>query len=57
MAVALLMATNFAPVITEMAQGIVKFPDGAAEITNLDTGGNFLKWIFLKLSELVAQVM
>lgn len=57
MAAALLMATNFAPVITEMAQGIVKFPEGAAEITNLDTGGNFLKWIFLKLSELVATVM
>ena len=57
MTVALLMATNFAPVITELAEGIVKFPEGAAEITNLDTGGNFLKWIFLKFSELVATVM
>lgn len=57
MAVALLMATNFAPVITEMAQGIVEFPEGAAEITNLDTGGNFLKWIFLKLSELISTLI
>lgn len=52
MVFALWMATNFAPVLTEMAQGIVKFPKGAAEISNLDTGGNILNWIFLKLSEL-----
>lgn len=55
-ALALLMATDFAPVLTEMARGIVKFPKGAAEISNLDTGGNFLNWIFLKLSQLVASV-
>ncbi|WP_313627727.1 PTS galactitol transporter subunit IIC [Enterococcus italicus] len=49
---ALLMATNFAPVLTQMANGIVEFPKGAAEISNLDTGGNVLNWIFLKLAEL-----
>jgi Phosphotransferase system, galactitol-specific IIC component len=52
MAGALYMATNFAPVITDMTSGVVAFPKGAAEISNLDTGGNFLNWIFLKLSEL-----
>lgn len=55
-ALALLMATDFAPVLTQMAHGIVKFPKGAAEISNLDTGGNFLNWIFLKLSQLMASV-
>lgn len=54
---ALLMATDYAPVLTEMAQGIVEFPKGAAEISNLDTGGNFLNWIFLKLAELVSTLM
>lgn len=49
---ALWMATDYAPVITQMAQGIVEFPQGAAEISNFDTGGNFLNWIFLKLAEL-----
>ncbi|GCF92439.1 PTS galactitol transporter subunit IIC [Enterococcus florum] len=57
MAVALLMATDYAPVLTEMAQGIVEFPKGAAEITNLDTGGNFSKWVFYKLSQLVASLL
>lgn len=53
---ALLMATNFAPVLTQMANGIVEFPKGAAEISNLDTGGNILNWIFLKLAELYNMV-
>ncbi|WP_273450296.1 PTS galactitol transporter subunit IIC [Streptococcus ferus] len=49
---ALWMATDYAPVMTEMAKGIVKFPDGASQISNFDTGGNFLNWIFLKLAQL-----
>ena len=53
---ALWMATDYAPVITQMAQGIVEFPQGAAEISNFDTGGNFLNWIFLKLAELYHSV-
>ena len=56
MVFALWMATNFAPVLTKMVEGIVEFPEGAAEITNLDTGGNILNWIFLKLSELYQSV-
>lgn len=57
MTLALLMATNYAPTITAMAEGIVQFPEGAAQISNLDTGGNFLNWIFFKLSELVANFL
>ncbi|HCS93735.1 MAG TPA: PTS galactitol transporter subunit IIC [Bavariicoccus seileri] len=53
---ALWMATDYAPVITQMAQGIVEFPQGAVEISNFDTGGNFLNWIFLKLAELYHSV-
>ncbi|MBO1306405.1 PTS galactitol transporter subunit IIC [Enterococcus sp. 669A] len=57
MAVALLMATDFAPTLTTMAEGIVEFPEGAAQISNLDTGGNILNWIFLKLAQLVNSVL
>lgn len=53
MVFALWMATDFAPVLTEMARGVVEFPEGAAQITNFDTGGNFLKWIFLKIGQLI----
>lgn len=53
---ALWMATDYAPVITQMAEGIVEFPQGAAEISNFDTGGNVLNWIFLKLAELYNMV-
>ncbi|MDN6292930.1 MAG: PTS galactitol transporter subunit IIC, partial [Tetragenococcus halophilus] len=52
----LYMATNFAPVITQMGEGIVEFPEGAAQISNLDTGGNILNWIILKGSELFNSV-
>ncbi len=57
MTFALLMATDYSPIITTMAEGIVEFPDGAAQITNLDTGGNFLKWILFKFSELASNII
>lgn len=53
MAVGLLMATDFGPTLTTMMHGIVKFPQGAAEVSNLDTGGNVLNWLVLKFSQLV----
>ncbi len=56
MVFALWMATDFSPVLTNMVEGIAKFPDGAAQITNLDTGGNILNWVFLRISELVSGV-
>ncbi|WP_207942292.1 PTS system, galactitol-specific IIC component [Enterococcus sp. DIV2402] len=52
MVFALLMATDYAPVLTQMAEGVVAFPEGAAQISNFDTGGNILNWIFLKLAQL-----
>ncbi|ETA73287.1 PTS galactitol transporter subunit IIC [Ligilactobacillus equi] len=54
MALALLMATDFSDVLTEMMKGVVAFPQGAAHVSNLDTGGNFLNWLILKLSQLVS---
>lgn len=51
---ALLMATNFAPVHTEMMRGAIKFPAGATQLSSLDMGGNFLNWILLKLSQFVS---
>jgi Phosphotransferase system, galactitol-specific IIC component len=54
MVFALLMATDFAPVLTQMANGVVAFPDGAAQISNFDTGGNILNWIFLKIGQLLS---
>ncbi|MEX5392942.1 hypothetical protein WCE19_24240, partial [Enterobacter cloacae] len=53
MVFALLMATDFGPTLTSMMHGIVAFPKGASEVTNLDTGGNILNWLILKLSQLV----
>lgn len=53
MVFALLMATDFGPTLTSMMHGIVAFPKGASEATNLDTGGNILNWLILKLSQLV----
>lgn len=53
MVLALLMATDFGPTLTSMMHGIVAFPKGASEVTNLDTGGNILNWLILKLSQLV----
>ncbi|MFC6181356.1 PTS galactitol transporter subunit IIC [Lactiplantibacillus daowaiensis] len=50
---ALLMATDFGPTLTSMMHGIVAFPKGASEVTNLDTGGNILNWLVLKVSQLV----
>lgn len=48
---ALFMATNFAPVHTEMLRGVIKFPQGASQVSSLDMGGNFLNWILLKLAQ------
>ncbi|QRA39579.1 PTS galactitol transporter subunit IIC [Lactiplantibacillus plantarum] len=53
MVFALLMATDFGPTLTSMMHGIVAFPKGTSEVTNLDTGGNILNWLILKLSQLV----
>lgn len=50
----LLMATNFAPVHTEMMQGLDQFTKLGSDISSLDTGGASLKWLILKLSQLVA---
>lgn len=51
-ALALLMATNFAPVHTEMMQGL-DFGKAGQSISSLDMGGNFFNWIILKFSQLV----
>ncbi|MFZ2625417.1 MAG: PTS transporter subunit IIC [Propionibacterium sp.] len=39
MALALLMATDFGPVLTKMMNGVVTVPGGGTEMSNLDTGG------------------
>jgi PTS system galactitol-specific IIC component len=58
MALALLMATDFAPVYTEMLkQAQFAIPDGVAQMSNLDTGGNLFNWLVLKVGQLIAQVM
>ncbi|WP_159722551.1 PTS galactitol transporter subunit IIC [Enterococcus sp. CSURQ0835] len=56
-AFALWMATNFAPVHTEMMRGVYKFPKGATMVSTLDMGGNFLNWVILKFSQLFAGVL
>ncbi|AJG96937.1 MULTISPECIES: PTS galactitol transporter subunit IIC [Clostridium] len=54
MAISLYMATDFAPVFTQMlASAQFKMPEGVALVSNIDTGGNLLNWLVLKLSQLV----
>ena len=49
MALALLMATDFAPVYTAMLQQAhFAIPKGVAQMSNLDTGGNLFNWLILK---------
>lgn len=56
-ALALYMATNFAPVHTEMMRGVYEFPKGATQVSTLDMGGNFLNWVILKFSQLVSGIL
>jgi PTS system galactitol-specific IIC component len=56
-ALALFMATNFAPVHTEMMRGVYEFPKGATQVSTLDMGGNFLNWVILKFSQLVSGIL
>ncbi|MCR2044477.1 PTS galactitol transporter subunit IIC [Anaerosalibacter massiliensis] len=57
MAFGLYMATNFAPVFTEMLiQAKFTMPEGVAQASNLDTGGNLLNWAILKLSQLLSGI-
>ncbi|TQQ85801.1 PTS galactitol transporter subunit IIC [Peptacetobacter hominis] len=55
-AISLYMATNFAPVHTELLQQANMMPDGTTMVTSIDTGGNLFKWAILKLSQLVASL-
>lgn len=53
MIITLWLATDFATVHTEMMVGSgFNFPEGAAQITSLTTGGNPLNWLILKFAEL-----
>ena len=56
-AFALWMATNFAPVHTEMMRGVYEFPEGASQLSSLDMGGNFLNWVILKFAQLVSGIL
>ena len=56
-ALALYMATNFAPVHTEMMRGVYEFPKGATQVSTLDMGGKFLNWVILKFSQLVSGIL
>lgn len=55
-ALALLMATDYGPVHTQMMEGIYKLPKGATEVSTLDMGGNFFNWVILKFSQLWAAI-
>jgi PTS system galactitol-specific IIC component len=55
MALSLYMATDFAPVYTEiLKQAQFQIPEGVAQMTNFDTGGNLLNWLVLKFGQLVS---
>ncbi|TCW39503.1 PTS system galactitol-specific IIC component [Thermohydrogenium kirishiense] len=53
MALSLYMATDVAPFITTMAQQAhFAIPKGTSMISNLDTGGNLLNWLIIKIFQL-----
>ena len=56
LAISLLMATNYAPVHTELLQQANMMPKGAVIVSSIDTGGNLFKWGILKLSQLVCKL-
>lgn len=55
-ALALLMATDFSLVHTEMMKGVYEFPKGATQVSTLDMGGNFFNWVILKFSQAWAAI-
>ncbi|HAM0993480.1 TPA: PTS galactitol transporter subunit IIC [Listeria monocytogenes] len=55
-ALALLMATDFGLVHTEMMKGVYEFPKGATQVSTLDMGGNFFNWVILKFSQAWAAI-
>lgn len=57
-AIGLYMATNFAPVHTEMMQGLGnQLVEDGTTVSSLDLGGNMINWPILKLTELINSVM
>lgn len=55
LALSLYMATDYAEVHTLMLhQAQFKMPEGAAQMSTLDMGGNLFNWIILKLAQLFA---
>ncbi|MGX7107400.1 PTS galactitol transporter subunit IIC [Hutsoniella sourekii] len=53
-AIALYIATNFAPLHTEMVAGLDSVKDMAGSaFTSFDTGGNVLKWALVRLAEFI----
>ncbi|WP_078806832.1 PTS galactitol transporter subunit IIC [Pilibacter termitis] len=56
-AIGLLLATNFAPVHTQMMEGVGnKLVEQGTTISSLDVGGNVIHWVILKLSELYQSI-
>lgn len=53
-AIGLYIATNFAPLHTELVAGLDSVSGLAgSEFSSFDTGGNILKWLAVKLAELI----
>lgn len=57
-ATGLYMATDFAPTFTAMLESAqFDMPKGASQVSNLDTGGNLLNWLALKIGQLLQGVL
>lgn len=58
LSLSLYMATDFAPVYTEMLkQANFKMIDGATLMSNIDTGGNLFNWVVLKAAQAIKLFM
>lgn len=52
-ALSLYMATDIAPVFTDMAMSAeIKLPEGSAKVSSIDQGGNLLNWLIWRFFEL-----
>jgi|SRR5690625_1978823 len=52
-AISLYIATDVAPIFTQMAENVdFNMPEGSAQISSIDQGGNIVNWVIFKLFSL-----
>ena len=56
--ISLYMATNFAPIYTEMMkEANFAIPEGLSQMTSITSGGSIFNWLLLKITEFLHSIM